>query len=221
MVRIEEVEEEEKPTPTTTTTTTTTAPPLNHEEDRSDDEAAVFVDAPSEPDVAALKAEALDLKEKGNAFFLAGDMDGALSCYDAAAPVAAASGDVALEVMLHSNRAAVMARLGDWPGCLAAADAALALDPACLKAHLRRGRALEETGKLEDAAGAFEKGGDAARAKLLQAKAKEKQDKEMAEMMEKLKGLGNTLLGKIGLSLDNFVTEKREDGTMNIQFKQN
>jgi hypothetical protein len=39
-------------------------------------------------------------------------------------------------------------------------------------------------------------------------------------MLDKLKGLGNTILGKFGMSLDNFVSEKREDGTFNIQFKQ-
>ncbi|CDR97984.1 -Tetratricopeptide repeat protein 1 [Babesia bigemina] len=44
--------------------------------------------------------------------------------------------------------------------------------------------------------------------------------KEKDEMMGKLKDLGNTLLGKIGLSLDNFKVNKDENtGSYNIQFQ--
>lgn len=44
---------------------------------------------------------------------------------------------------------------------------------------------------------------------------------EKAEVISKLKDLGNTLLGKIGLSLDNFKVEQNpQTGSYNIQFKQ-
>ncbi|CAI2173431.1 5006_t:CDS:2 [Funneliformis geosporum] len=55
--------------------------------------------------------------------------------------------------------------------------------------------------------------------KRLPPKIKELQKKEYDEMMGKLKGFGNTLLGKIGLSVDNFQTVKDEKtGSYNIQF---
>ena len=47
-------------------------------------------------------------------------------------------------------------------------------------------------------------------------------EKEKEEMVSKLKDLGNFLLGKVGLSLDNFKVEQNpETGSYNIQFQQN
>ena len=37
-------------------------------------------------------------------------------------------------------------------------------------------------------------------------------------MMDKLKGFGNTILGKFGLSTDNFQMTQDEKGSYNIQF---
>lgn len=54
----------------------------------------------------------------------------------------------------------------------------------------------------------------------LQRESKAEAEKEQEEMMGKLKDMGNSLLGKIGLSLDNFKTEQRPDGTYNISFSQ-
>ena len=43
-----------------------------------------------------------------------------------------------------------------------------------------------------------------------------------AEMMAKLKSLGNSILGNFGLSTDNFKAEKDDaTGSYNIQFVQN
>ncbi|KAK1936237.1 Tetratricopeptide repeat protein 1 (TPR) [Babesia divergens] len=45
-------------------------------------------------------------------------------------------------------------------------------------------------------------------------------EREKDEMIGKLKDLGNTLLGKVGLSLDNFKVNKDETtGSYNIQFQ--
>ena len=54
----------------------------------------------------------------------------------------------------------------------------------------------------------------------LEREAKQEGEKEQEEMMGKLKDMGNSLLGKIGLSLDNFKTEQRADGSYNIAFNQ-
>ena len=40
------------------------------------------------------------------------------------------------------------------------------------------------------------------------------------EMMDKLKGLGNTILGKFGMSLDNFKFNQKDDGTYSVNFQQ-
>lgn len=54
--------------------------------------------------------------------------------------------------------------------------------------------------------------------KRLPPKIKELEEKEKAEMIDKLKGFGNTILGKFGLSTDNFKIVQDEKGSCNIQF---
>lgn len=50
----------------------------------------------------------------------------------------------------------------------------------------------------------------------------ERQEKMKAEMMDKLKGFGNTILGKFGLSTDNFqMVQDPATGSYNINFSQN
>jgi hypothetical protein len=49
-------------------------------------------------------------------------------------------------------------------------------------------------------------------------KIKELEEKEKAEMIGKVKDFGNMLLGKVGLSTDNFKIVEGEKGSYNIQF---
>lgn len=51
-------------------------------------------------------------------------------------------------------------------------------------------------------------------------KVEELNEKRKNEALKTLKDLGNSLLGKIGLSLDNFKMEQNSNGSYNIQFKQ-
>ncbi len=89
--------------------------------------------------------------------------------------------------------------------------------------------AYEKLDKLEDALADFKKACEldstnvVARegVKRLQPVVKERQEKQMAEMMSQLKGFGNTILGKFGLSLDNFKMEKDPTtGSYSMQFAQ-
>lgn len=49
----------------------------------------------------------------------------------------------------------------------------------------------------------------------------ERQEKMKAEMLDKLKGFGNTILGKFGLSTDNFqMVQDPNTGSYNINFTQ-
>jgi predicted nucleotide-binding protein len=54
----------------------------------------------------------------------------------------------------------------------------------------------------------------------LEAAAKERDEKLKADMLDKLKGLGNTILGKFGLSIDNFkAVQDPATGSYSISFQ--
>jgi hypothetical protein len=48
---------------------------------------------------------------------------------------------------------------------------------------------------------------------------KEKFDKMKDEVLTGLKSFGNTILGKFGMSIDNFKMMQNPDGTYNIQYQ--
>ena len=55
----------------------------------------------------------------------------------------------------------------------------------------------------------------------LETTVKERQEKMKAEMLEKLKGFGNSILGKFGMSTDNFkMVQDPKTGGYNISFQQ-
>ena len=48
---------------------------------------------------------------------------------------------------------------------------------------------------------------------------KDQQEALKKEMMDKLKGLGNSILGKFGMSLDNFKFNQQSDGSYSMNFQ--
>jgi hypothetical protein len=100
------------------------------------------------------------------------------------------------------------------------------------QALLRRAAAYERQGELEQLEKAvadytrvaeLEPGQAQASAKLrmLGPVLDAKREALKAEMLDTLKGFGNTILGKFGLSLDNFKAEKDpETGSYSVQFVQ-
>ncbi|KIY95534.1 WDYHV motif containing 1 [Monoraphidium neglectum] len=90
------------------------------------------------------KEELLDLAEdarlRGNEAFKAGDVRDAVDAYTLALNLAPS------DARLFANRAAAFMRLKRWPDMLADADGALALEPANVKALLRRAEALRNMG---------------------------------------------------------------------------
>ena len=109
-------------------------------------------------------------------------------------------------------------------------DCSLAVeaDPSYLKALLRRCKAYELVDDLEHAVQDINKvvEMDGNNRKFLMeqhrllTKKKESEEKMKKEMMDKLKGLGNTILGKFGMSLDNFKFNQQEDGSYSVNFQQ-
>jgi hypothetical protein len=111
-------------------------------------------------------------------------------------------------------------QLEQFDECLADCDAAIDCDSTYLKAFVRRASVLERLEKLDEALADYDAvleadprmGVAVTGAARLRRAIAERDEKLKEEMMGKLKGLGNTLLGKFGLSLDNFKVNQTEPG---------
>jgi len=90
-------------------------------------------------------SSALELKERGNAFFKSGELQKALDAYTEA--LAAPDLDTSLRVTLLSNRAITYIKLGNWRGALGDCNEGLKLDPQHAKLLERRGIARKEIEK--------------------------------------------------------------------------
>ncbi|KAL0477555.1 tetratricopeptide repeat protein [Acrasis kona] len=123
-----------------------------------------------------------------------------------------------LQTVLYSNLAAVYLQFRSFQRCITEATNAIRRDPKHLKALLRRASAYEELTKYEEAVQDLKTlkevnpsseriTKDLERVEKLR---QEQQKVEMDKMLGQLKDLGNTILGKFGMSLDQFNFQKDE-----------
>ena len=181
-------------------------------------------------DYAAALQEAREAKARGNTHFKAGEYDAAIECYtmaiDSTVNYAEADDDLAI---FYANRAACFAKIGEHDAVVDDCTAALERKADYTKALLRRAAAREAlkfpTEALEDAKRAAElepdsKEATAAVQRLEKASAADLEAKK-EEMLGQLKDLGNNVLGRFGMSLDNFKAQKDPaTGSYNISFQQ-
>ena len=127
----------------------------------------------------------------------------------------------------YCNRAACNLALGKFMEVTSDCTFSLRLKEDYLKAYMRRAQAFEKLDKMEEALKDYEKiveldvnNYDARKKAMYLSKiVAERQEKLKEETLGKLKDLGNSLLGHVGLSLDNFKMEKNEGGSYNISFQ--
>ncbi|KAM0789018.1 hypothetical protein ACM66B_003084 [Microbotryomycetes sp. NB124-2] len=139
-----------------------------------------------------------------------------------------------LRSMLYANVAACCIKLERWKDAVEACNAALEDNPKYVKALHRRAMAneqikswaslssatddyktLESSPEVTPAQKAAFKAAQTRIAPLL----KEQQEKEKDEVLNKLKDLGNTVLGKFGLSTDNFKFVEQPGGGYSMNFQ--
>lgn len=130
----------------------------------------------------------------------------------------------------YANRAAAFMGLAAWGDAARDCSDALELQPEYIKARLRRAHAYEKLEKLDEALADYKRLmelqpglPEAARAVPRLERAVQQRDEQLkAEMMGKLKDLGNSILGNFGLSTDNFkFNQDPATGGYNINFVQN
>ncbi|EFN52759.1 hypothetical protein CHLNCDRAFT_26451, partial [Chlorella variabilis] len=172
--------------------------------------------------------EAEVLKKEGNELYSRGQCDEALAKY-AAALDAAPEGATRQRAVYHGNRAACHLQLEQHAEAAQECTAALELDPQYTKVLLRRSTAYESLDDLERALADAEKVLELEPANSVAGKVvkrltpvvMERREKLKDEMMGKLKELGNMVLGKFGMSVDNFKAEQDPTtGSYSIKFQQ-
>jgi len=174
-------------------------------------------------------SDALSLKDEGNSLFKQQLFDKALETYSLALETCPAT-DTELRAILYSNRAACHLHSKQYESAISDCSEAIKEQPSFVKAYLRRFTANEQLEKWHDALSDINKaleldptltGPYGSRQKKAEQLSKELFEKEKDEMVGKLKDFGNFLLGKVGLSLDNFKVDQNKDtGSYNISFDQ-
>ncbi|XP_010687671.2 uncharacterized protein LOC104901763 [Beta vulgaris subsp. vulgaris] len=174
-------------------------------------------------------AQANDAKVEGNTLFKNAEYEDALSKYEFALQVAAEMPEsMELRSICHSNRAVCYLKQGKYDETAKECSKALELNPSYVKALLRRGEAYEKLERYEEAISDMKKilevepSNDQARRNIVRMEplAREKAEKMKEEMIGKLKEVGNNILGRFGMSVDNFKAVKDPNtGSYSISFQ--
>ncbi|KAF0873454.1 TTC1 protein, partial [Crocuta crocuta] len=157
------------------------------------------------------REESTRLKEEGNAQFKKGDYIEAESSYSQALQMCPSCFQKDRSV-LFSNRAAARMKQDKKEMAISDCNKAIQLNPSYIRAILRRAELYEKTDKLdealEDYKSILEKDPSIHQAReacmRLPKQIEERNEKLKAEMLGKLKDLGNLVLRPFGLSTENF-----------------
>ncbi|BAT84402.1 hypothetical protein LR48_Vigan03g133900 [Vigna angularis] len=173
--------------------------------------------------------QANEAKVEGNKLFVDGKYEEALSQYEVALQVAPDTpSSVEIRSICHSNRGVCFLKLGKYDNTIKECTKALELNPVYVKAFVRRGEAHEKLEHFEEAIADMKKileidpSNDQARKSIrrLEPLAAEKREKMKEEMIGKLKDMGNSVLGRFGMSVDNFKAVKDPNtGSYSISFQ--
>uniref|UniRef100_A0A0A9CZE8 Uncharacterized protein n=1 Tax=Arundo donax TaxID=35708 RepID=A0A0A9CZE8_ARUDO len=230
---------EPEPEPEVQEATTRPSPPVPEEQvaaaadgeaPRAEEEEEAFEDALTDEQLREkARSQAGDAKAEGNKLFGAGQYEEALSQYETALQIAAeleSAEDICSAC--HSNRAVCFLKLGRYDDTIKECTKALELNPSYLKALLRRAEAHEKLehydGAISDMKKVIELDPSNQQAKRslfrLEPLAAEKREKMKEEMIGKLKDLGNSVLGRFGMNVDNFKAVKDPNtGSYSISFQ--
>ncbi|KAI8882816.1 TPR-like protein [Backusella circina FSU 941] len=190
--------------------------PIIQEQQQPDEDGDIFFES-TDYQEEEMEQEAAEYKKAGNLHFGKGEYEQAITEYENALFVCPES--VHKERSIYfSNIAACYLKQDEYKKARDMCNQALKLDPQYTKALLRRAQAnekLDTSSSLSDALQDYTQLkklvhdtytlSQCQRAlRDLPSRIKAKQEREKEEMMQKLKDVGNTLLGKFGLSTDNF-----------------
>lgn len=166
-------------------------------------------------------ASASRLKEQGNDSFREKLYPEAIALYSQAIDLLnpETEGHKESLAILYGNIAACHQNQQELTEALQYCDKSLAMNPHYTRVRGRKVRILLDLGNVREAKEEADKGELPPEIKAeVEHKAAIHFEEEKEEMLGKLKDMGNSLLGKFGLSIDNFKTQKNENGSYNISF---
>ncbi|XP_062510409.1 tetratricopeptide repeat protein 1-like [Corticium candelabrum] len=199
----------------------------------NEDSGANVVQEDSEKDLSAEEIQdrrerAEEIKSQGNQAFKLEDYEGAMTLYTEAIRLCPRICEKELAAVYYGNRAACYVKLNQKEEAAEDCTKSLDLHPSYLKVRIRRAQVYEELEKLEEALKDYQTileqdptchSARAACMRLPQ-QIEEQREKMKAEMIGKLKELGNTVLKPFGLSTDNFQFQKDPNtGSYSMNFK--
>ncbi|KAI6682622.1 hypothetical protein NL676_036503 [Syzygium grande] len=174
-------------------------------------------------------AQANEAKLEGNKLFADSQYGEALLKYELALKVAPdIPASMEIRSICHGNRAICLLKMGNYEDTIKECNKALELNPTYMKALVRRSEAHEKLENYEEALADNKKilemdpsNNQAKKAIVrLEPLAAEKREKMKEEMIAKLKDMGNSVLGRFGMSIDNFKAVKDPNtGSYSISFQ--
>ncbi|KAL4564211.1 hypothetical protein LXL04_028267 [Taraxacum kok-saghyz] len=174
-------------------------------------------------------AQMNDAKVEGNKLFGDGLYEEALLKYDHAIQLSPEMPSFSeIKSICHNNRATCFFKLGKYEDTVKECSKALELNPKYMKSLVRRGEANEKLENYEEAIADMKKmlelDPSSYQAKKtiirLEPLAIQKREKMKEEMLGKLKDMGDSILGKFGMSVDNFKAVKDPNtGSYSISFQ--
>lgn len=187
------------------------------------------IDAAGDESNQIALAQANEAKLEGNKLFANSQYEEALLKYELALKVAPdIPASVEVRSICHGNRAICLLKMGKYEDTIKECNKALELNPTYMKALVRRGEAHEKLENYEEALADNKKileadpsNNQAKKAILrLEPLAAEKREKMKEEMIAKLKDMGNSVLGRFGMSIDNFKAVKDPNtGSYSVSFQ--
>ncbi|OTF82142.1 tetratricopeptide repeat protein 1-like protein [Euroglyphus maynei] len=177
------------------------------------------------------KQKIVDLRMEGNQQFKLGYYEEAIQFYLNGLDLCTKpDDDQQTMVILYSNLAAAKDHLQRYDEAIEYCDKALAINDSHSKAIIRRAQLYRKCDKLDESMADYKRfvelnPDDKSVLPIvqeLQCQIDERNEKLKAEMLTKLKDLGNVVLKPFGLSTDNFKLEKNpETGGYSVNFQQN
>lgn len=187
------------------------------------------IDAADDESNQIALAQANEAKLEGNKLFADSQYEEALLKYELALKVAPdIPASVELRSICHGNRAICFSKMGNYQDTIKECNRALELNSTYMKALVRRSEAHEKLENYEEALADNKKileldpSNNQAKKTILHLEplAAEKREKMKEEMIGKLKEMGNSVLGRFGMSVDNFKAVKDPNtGSYSISFQ--